>query len=829
MTKGMRWWQLLPLIVAALMWWGCPSADAGQEDSSGCGERQLEKADVHALIEFDQHDGDYVKIHSVMTVEIPTKWPKVDQLFFGESSKNYMQAMRCLLRGQNNTLRKTEWRVGDPQVTPEGGDVRVRYDSFTWIRNYARIQLGPWLIEPKPGHTWNASLHPMTLTNSHWHVEAKLGGLFDSAPKSASPANEELKWEGVPPGRISFRFRLPWKRWWLLSYDRSFWSKVGVGAWWVCASAVIALAALRGRPEHPPSGADGRKDSVVRAVLHWAALSGSFAVILILINSQDKPIGPPWNAFIWIPAGLAMTLVARPWIRGLPVQARAVKSAVFAVATVGLLVVLAPEVFELPPNLVSKGEPSLSGKIGYVIVGLAIVWLWLAAMTAWAWRFAREGRLVPTSWTDTWDRAPILCVAVVSVLLGVVAGGLLGCLAWVNEKQWARVAWPDAGNTGKEHGAYVSTYLSQFSFTHLSLIFSYSWILTGIALLALLHFRVRTRLEADAKHEKAMPGPEGPDVMLTASVFAFTVGLEGAAFAGNVGQYPIWVLLSIGSLFAVLAAGRRWSVLSRMGRGFCSKRLRNAKRRQALREKAHEYRCLEHQAQLLDQGRAADLTLDQLEVRQRDLRQWLVAGCGRTDPPPETFSVMDIALAWGPEGHWWDNAVKAAAPAFWLGLPASVGLLWLELHNRWRFMALTHEPTAIPEVVAQFFTYQAAWAAAGFVLGALWRLLPGRLSPVRAWSLVIAYAVPACLAVLLNIFTDGSFRDLLLYSLFMAVILTATSMWIDSSTFDEDRQYARGRLALLISVYRLQGLSVHIAWLLAQLVAATTLWQFMAR
>ncbi|MET9452415.1 DUF6185 family protein [Streptomyces cinerochromogenes] len=828
--KNIRWWRLLPLIIAAVMWWGCPSAEAQQNDSSKCEERQLASSHVHAVIHFDQRDGNYVEIHSVMTVIIPeVEWPQAKKLRYDENSKDYLQAMRCLLRGGDKTSHKTEWRIGGPKVNAQGDDVRVSYETFALITDYHPVRLGPWLIEPRPSHTWNASLNSTTLKSSRWDVEAELGGLkLVYASKSAS-LSDAPQWKGVSPGEVDFRFRLPWKRWWILSYGQSFWSRVGVGAWWVCASVVIALAALRGRQAHLPSGSDGRKDSAVEAVLQWAVLSGSVAVTLLLINAQKKPIGPPWNAFIWIPAGLAMTLVAKPWLGGVPLQARAVKSVTLAVAAVGLLVVLAPEVFSLPPNLVSKGEPSVSGKIGYVVVGLAIVWLWLAAMTAWAWRFAREGHLVPASWTSRWDRAPILCVTVVSVLLGVVAGGLLGCLSWVQERQWARASWPVGESTGQGHGQYVSTYLSEFSFTHLTFIFSYSWILTGIALLALLHYRIRTRQETDAKHEKFALGPEGPDVMLTAAVFAFTAGLQGAAFTGNAGQYPIWILLNIGSLFAILAAGRRWAVLIRVGDCFRQKRLRSGKRRHELRVKAHEFRSLDQQTHLIDQGHSASVTLDQLEAQQQDLRQWMVAGCGKKNSPPETISVMDIALAWGPEGHWWDNGVHAVRPALWLGIPASVGLLWLELRNIWNFMRLSHEPTAIPELIVKFFTYQAAWAAAGFVLGALWRLLPGRLSPLRAWSLVVAYAVPACLAVLLNIFTGGSFRELLLYSLFMAVILTGTSMWMDTSTFDQDQRYAHGRLALLVSIYRFRGVTVLFGWLLAQLVAATTLWQFMVR
>ncbi|MFG3013304.1 DUF6185 family protein [Streptomyces cinerochromogenes] len=810
------------------MWWGCPSAAARHDHTEKCWEKQLESSRVHAVLQLDQHDKESLKLHSSMTIYMPRRVPLSTPLLSGASSSDYLHAMRCLLRGKDNSVHGKEWRINDPQVTISGDDVQVSYDSFAWIRDYEPIQLGPWQIKWKEGRTWTASLHPQALEKSHWGVDADLGGLsFKDTWKFASPANGKLEWKGRPPSQVRFDFDLPWQRWWLLSYGRSFWSKVGVAAWWVCGSVVIALAALRGRQTHPRPVGDGRGDSVGQAVLQWAVLSGSIAVMLILTRSQA--LRPPWIALIWIPAGLALTLVARPWLGGQRLQARAVKGVTFCVAAIGLLVILAPALFNLPPNLVPNEEPSISGKIGYVLVGLATVWLWLSAMTAWAWRFAREGQLVPTAWTGGWDKAPIRWVAVVSVLLLAAAGGLLGCLWWVSENQWERTSWPVGQDAGSGHGAYVVTYLSGFSFTHLTLIFSYSWVLTGIALLALLHFRTKTRQEVDAKRERSALGPEGADVLLTAAVFAFTAGLQGAAFAGNVGQYPVWLLLNIGSLFAALAAGRRWSVLSRLGDGFRLKRLSRRKRRQELRDKAHDYRNLDNQAQLLTQGRAASLTQDQVEAQQRDLRQWLVSECGKRNPPPERMSLMDIALAWGPEGHWWDNAVHAARIAFFFGVPGSAGVLYLELMDRWKYMKLTHEPTAIPEMVLKFLACQVAWAAAGFTLGALWRLLPGRQSPARGGSLVLAYAVPACLAVLLNIFTGGNFVDLLLYSLFMAVVLTGTSIWMDTETFREDQLYVHGRFALLVSIYRFRGFAGHLAWLLAQLVAATALWEHLAR
>ncbi|WP_416518696.1 DUF6185 family protein [Streptomyces achromogenes] len=822
--RAIRWWQLLPLIVATVMWGMCPSSEARQNDSSSCLERQLESSDVDAVIRFDPHDRSAVKIRSEMTVEIPvTEWSLAEELLLAKDSEGYRHAMSCLLRGKDTSSRGTEWRFGEPEVKEHEQYIRVRYESYAWIRNYASIRLGPWMIEWKKGSTWTARLSPATLQKSRWKVEADLGGLrFDDTSKVASPDNDKWVWEGVPLKQIKFDLGLPWQRSWTLTYGRSFWSKIGVGAWWVCASVVVALAALRGRPRRSSSGDDDRKASVVQAVLQWAALSASVAVMLVVMASHR--VSPAWSALLCISTGLVLTLIARPWFGGTPLQARAVRGAVVSVAAVGLLVVVAPHLFYLPPHLVTKAEPGVLGKLGYVLMGMAAMWLWLAAVTAWAWRFAREGRMVPASWTDRWNRTPVLCVTVTSLALGAVAGGLIGCLCWVNERQWERTSWPAGQTSGQQHGEYVSKYLANFSFSQLTLIFTYSWVLTGIALLALLRYRTKVPQQADENPEKPVLGPEGPDVLLTAAIFALTAGLEGATFAGNQAQFPVWLLLNIASLFVILSVGRRWSVLSRLSDDFCLNRLGDEEWRHELMDRAHEYRFLEHESRVLDKGGTASMTLDQVEARQRDLRRWLLAGCDSDRPPPANMSVLDVALAWGPEGHWWDNAVRAARTAFWCGIPFSAGLLALQLRPRLEQVKLGYEPTAIPDLVVKFIAFQAAWAGAGFALGALWRQLPGRPSPVRALTLVVAYAVPACPAVLLNYFIGGAFTNLLLYSLFMTIVLTATSIYMDASTFSEDQQYAHSRFALVLSIYRLHGFAGYTAWILGQLAAAATLW-----
>ncbi|MET9384078.1 DUF6185 family protein [Streptomyces sp. NPDC002928] len=857
MTK-MRWWRLLSLAVIAVMWWGCSPAEARQDNHDVCLTDQLKASDVDATIRFDPHGENYVKVYSDMTVAVPMKeWRLARHLTFSEKSTEYRTAMRCLLRGQDNSRRPDEWRAHDPAVTSENGTVTVRYDSFAWIKGYNAFQLGPWRIARIEGQKWNVSLRPPTLQTIPWrHVEAKLGGLNfnDRYGKASSSDGNGLEWNNQLPERIMIEVELPWQRSWTLTYDQSFWSSVGVAAWWVCGSIVIALAAFRTQRSYasPAFGTSAprwrvgnivgrRGESPAQSVLHWALLSGAVALVLILIISR-RPVTPRWRTLICIAAGLALILAARPWGHSpspavpnawtdesdVPGgrrrrQTHAVIGCASTVAAAGLLVVLAPELFGLSPTLDSVGPPTAFDKVGYALMGLTTVWLWLAAMAAWAWRFACEGGLVRTRWTARWDHAPVRCAVAVSVLLGVIAGGLLACLWWVSENQWERVTWLTDQKGPAAHGANVSNYLANFSYTILTWVFSYSWVLTGIALFALLNFRTKPQRVQGGSKELLSLGPERPDLLLVVVVFAFTVGLRGATITGTNAQYSIWLWLNIGSLFMVLAAGRRWSVLSQMGLCFYLQRLGTSKRRRELMEKAHEYRNLNHRLRLLDQGRAGDTTREQLEDQLRQQRQWLAAGCDRENPPAQ-LSVLDTALAWGPEDHWWSNALHAARLAFCFGIPASGALMYVDMASDWGLMQFSHEPTRIPSVVANFIAYQVAWAGAGFVLGALWRLLPGRRGPVRAWSLTFAYAVPACLTALITQVIDADFGLLLLYSLLMLTILTLTSIWMDTATFRQERQYWPTRFALLQSIYQLGGFSGQVTWLLAQVVAAVGIW-----
>ncbi|MFF8591040.1 DUF6185 family protein [Streptomyces sp. NPDC015220] len=866
---GTVWWwlRLAALVAVAVMWCGSPSAEARQNTPDPCRTEQLDTSYVKAVIRFSQHSENYVKVYSDMTVKVPVnKWQPAHHLTFDENSPEYQRAMRCLLRGQENAARNEEWRPHEPQVTAADGWVTVRYEAFAWIQSYKSIRLGPWLIVRSGGDTWNVLLQPAALRKHPWaQVRAELGGMrfADRSERASSATENELVWTGEPPRRIWFEVDLPWKRAFTLGYSQSLWNSANIIAWWVCASFVIALAALRAQrasapavPAAPPAGGDGDGPArwrwgrlgarlgrnPARTVVQWAVLSAAVALTLRVVASQP-PLALRWRTLICVAAGLALVLIARPWTRGVPPagsgdraddppepdgvqrrQARAVVVSASVVAALGLLVVFLPALFGLSADLLPRRTQPLAGRTGLVLLGLAALWLWLAAMAAWAWRFAREGGLARAAWTARWDSTPVRCVAVVAGLLAALAVALLVC-CWVSwGRQWDRVTWLTAGNDSAARARYFDLSLSQFSLTDLVWVFSRSWVLTGVALVALLHHRVTAAGAQTGRGQQRLTlGPEKPDLLLTVAMFAFIVNLRATAFSGVSAQYVLWFLLSIFSLYAVLAAGRRRSVLCRMGDRFYVQRLSTRRRRHELMTKAHQYRNLNQQLYLLNQGRAGDVTRDAVEDRLHRLHQWLVAACPRRSGAVEV-SVLDVALAWGPEGHWWSNALHSARVACCFGLPASVVLVVLDQRAAQNRLETAFSPTGYPEVVVKFFLYQLAWVGAGFVLGALWRLLPGRRSHTRALSLTLAYALPICTAAGLVRATDTDLGYTLVYVLAMLIILTLTSIWMDTETFRAERQFWPSRFALLLSIYQVRGLSVQIAWILTQVTAAIGIW-----
>ncbi|MFI1868531.1 DUF6185 family protein [Streptomyces jumonjinensis] len=859
---GILRWRLLSLLLVVAAWWALSSgvADASPRDACQTGglKARVEAADL----DFQHRGRMSTQVHSYMTVKVPDTWPHARDLILGEGSTEQRNAMHCLLRGNEEPgERAAEWRFHNPRVTAGNGWITVEYQAFAWIKQTGPFLIGPWDIDVGE-KKWPVVLKPPdALKGADWkRVKVDLGGLGTThiSPEPSSVKDGELVWAtGKSPG-IRVDVDPPWQRYFVLTHFWLLLSNVGVASWWVCASVVMALAAVRALPRRPSSAEDesgsasrsfrrlaggiGRalhNEGPRQAVLYWAVLSAAVVLTLLLLMKEIE--SPSWRALIGIATGLALVLVARPWIRperpsaqkpgaeksvapgGQRRQARVVKVTASGVALLGVLMVAAPHLFGQGPVL--KPTTQSPGHFGLVLLGLTTLWLGLAAMTAWAWRFAREGGLVRESWTERWDRAPARWVAVVSALLAAITAVILCCFWWATNLDWKRVTWPsERTGTPRE----VSEFLVGFPLLSLTWVYAYSWVLAGIALVALLRIRVEKQRSEGNRLQRVSLGPEGPDFLLTAALFAFLVGLRQLVFAGaSAAFYGLWFLLIILSLYALRSVGRRRSVLSLADGQFLSQTFGTPERMHELLKRSHEYRNCHHQIYLMEHGRMDGAEREELEEEVREQGRWL-SGQGPKHPA-EVYSVVDVALAWGPGPHWWDNARHAAKLAFVFGIPASFAVVWLTSfpdHRTWLFTL--HTPNGLLEIVAKFCAWQIAWAGAGMVLGALWRVLPGRRSPVRALSLTVAYALPVGVGALLSRITDTELSKALLYVMFMLIILTLTSLWLDMSTFREERQFWPTSFGLLLSIYQLRGIATQTAYVLALMATAAAIWRDLA-
>lgn len=860
-----RWrcWQVL--LITMVAWWGLWPAEADATASDGCKVAEAGTPEVEATTRFFHHGQTYVQAQAITTITVQNSWPLTERLTLGGKSSQYREAMRCLLRrkgvASSSPYWKDEWRLRGPKVTEKDDRTTVQYKAFALIQHSGNIVLGPWRISvPKKHHSWKVQLHPEQLgaavKNAQWkRVEIKLGGLdARNASSGATHADQDTRvWSTEQPPKVSIDVLPPWHAFFALSSARRpTWSRLCLALWWVCGSAVFALAVFRARLD--PAAASGPKSQGIRrwvltfskgpkarpakAALWWAGLSAGLGVALAL--TPEPKTFSLWHTLAGMTAAVVLISVARPWLphtssdeskseteearlqRGRALARTVILTALLLVA-LGLLALLAPGLVYMPKEL----APPNASVTWQMLSQLAMLWLWLAAMAAWAWRFAREGELIP--WSQTWDQARARCIGAAGAALAVVALAMLISYRWSVELNWQRATWLGDDERGYEssHRKNLGIYLVKFGPVGLSWAYAYTWVLTIIALVALLNIRAKSAREQVYRNpDKAFMEPWRTDMRLTAVVFAIAAATRVSLFAGSSVLLFVWLLLNIASLYAVVAVGRRWSVLRQTSGAIQG--LSTKQGRDPLLEKAHRYRTLHQKLRLVDQGHEEKTTRDEVEDELRRLRRWRPAGCDH-DCLSDQVSVVDVALSWGPEDTWWKNARHTARLAFLFGIPASIAIVWaIDLRDSKQLMLVSAKPTGLAEIVATFFTWQITWTGMGLVLGALWRVLPGRRGPMRALCMTAAYVIPIGVGAFINRITDSELGTAVLSSSLMLIVLTLSSIGMDMATFKGERQLWPTHLSLLLSIYQMRTLSMQGAFLIGQLALAAEIWNNLA-
>jgi hypothetical protein len=457
-----------------------------------------------------------------------------------------------------------------------------------------------------------------------------------------------------------------------------------------------------------------------------------------------------------------------------------------------------------------------------------LVALLLSGFVAVAWRLAVDGQLLPKSRRFSGaDRELRLRIAGPAVLAATVFVALSIVLA--DEHNWQRVSWlndPMSAEYGQDHREYLLATEWSVSYVEDWIVFDHGWLLTTLAVLAVL----RTWHDSTA----ISPLDDSADRLPFLLLSPVAVGLDVHNYLGNSLLEFLWVPLYMAALFGVTKLLGRRSVLAQP--------FENAPRRlstlvgpaarQEILAKARSYREIHAELRRLDQGLFGDTPpqRDRLERRLSRLHNWtLNMPPGATpDKLPAHVSVVDVALALGPRDDWWGNGTRAARFALVPGVPAAVFNTWTEGIRGEGWRNTQTDVLGMPGLLSTFLSWTVTFATAGFVIGALWRVLPGRRGAVKALPVAGALALPVGVEALVRWFTGESAADVPLHIAMMLFVLTITAIAIDFDTFGSERRYWQSRLGLLLSVYQMRYYSLQVAYLVGQVIAIITIWQFFA-
>ncbi|MEU6424820.1 DUF6185 family protein [Microbispora sp. NPDC046973] len=200
------------------------------------------------------------------------------------------------------------------------------------------------------------------------------------------------------------------------------------------------------------------------------------------------------------------------------------------------------------------------------------------------------------------------------------------------------------------------------------------------------------------------------------------------------------------------------------------------------------------------------------------------------DPDREDgLSPLDVALSRGPGVSWWANARLAARYASYVGAPAAVFLIWAtwstDSRGRDGWLDRLGDPGGFYGLAGDLIGGLLIWPVAGFVLGALWRRLPGRRGYLKGVVPVLAYAAATgAHAVLNNVIGQAPVRGSLVRVLLLFLVLTVVAVLMDARTLQTRPGGLASRLTPVAVVYRLGTAGSGIALIVAQAAAVLGLW-----
>ncbi|MET9479643.1 DUF6185 family protein [Streptomyces sp. NPDC006638] len=825
-----------------------PGAPARAADDD-CHAGQLKSARVTASVRFTHENEDYSKAAGRFTVQVPKSWSRAPDLLLNGDTERYRTAMRCLLRRPDDPhpYRDTEGRTEAPEVTVGKKWVTVDQRVMTWVVALGTREFGPWELTVGT-RLWTLELiRPPALDGSWWQeVTVDLGGRAARSVSSmpTTGATTDLTWSrakpgGTPPG-IRVALQPPAAKASAARWSEHPWYVLDALAWLLLQVVflvllLVAAGTVRGAPAATPrTDAETR---TVRNLLSVCLLTFAVTVVQLLDGPLLGHFAERGTALFWteeqriavqfgltVLTGWALCVFGRP--------GRTAAGLVIAATAYIAVVACRPGWLGLPTQLTLDWENfpdevrrfrETGALLAFAGACACVVLIWLvgaAASLLRVWRAVDApvaGRL--------WGRFPhslLVALVLVSVTVSAVS-------VWTAENLWEQQSWlsrRDADEAfGLRHVTTLFNDLRWFPADWLDWFYGGSlwWWGPSLAILAVL----RARAGAAPAPPAVLPAPA--DLRLLKVFFVVCVVPLVGWYAGV--PLPLLPLLALWlALTGLLALGARRAVLyQKLSSGRRLHEVTRESDRAYLLRTARRYRELHAQLRRLEQGQQ-DEDRSELERKLDGLHR-----LPHPAPPPglprtwirlpPSIGPVELALAWGPQATSWGNALRAARFAALLSVPAVAILVWAEQVRGIQWDDKFLQRFGFAEAVMSALTMELIWVGAGFVLGALWRVLPGRRGPARAFGLALVYAAPVFVQWAGDWIVDQPLGTWPLHLSLTLLVLTLTGVAMDIDTFRGERRYWPTRAGLLLSLYQWRTASLQIAFLIGQIVALVTIWQ----
>jgi hypothetical protein len=820
-----------------------------------CARAELAGAEVSTSVRLEHDRTTFTKVVTELTVDLPGTWAPGRNLLLSEDSRGYRDALTCLTGAERDEPRWSEWRAEPPEVTSKGARIRLVYQAYGWVDDHeSSIDVGLWRVQAHAGREWTLELQaPFALWGAWWDevtVDPGRPGAqrAEPAPRAGEGATA-LVWrpgkvepqsatqaEGVPEElAVRISLRPPWQRDWAARSNHLLpigLDVVGV-LLWVSVVAALLLAAVRRYRQSRSGTPTATQRRTLDNLKRWAPTVVALQMCattddLVMETLEYQRLWPSFELRLVIVQVLALaSVVLLLAFSGPQPRLRWVSAATAAVALTCTvwLVVLIPQVPAGETYRLLEAAIALQSVSSFCVAALLSL-----AFAAVGWRLAADGRLLPRSRRFPGrDREFRIRVAGPVVLVGTLAMAM--CFALAEERDWQRAGWfldPSVLEYGEGHREdFLWQAMWSVSYLQHQILAGHTYLLTGLAVLAVM----RTWHAPDA----LSPLHDRADRLSILVFFTLVVALDVRNHFSNSLIEFLWIPVAMAALLGAASLLMRRSVLAEplelSGRPLSS--VAGPAARSTLLDRARSYRETHAELRRLDQGMFGDVPPERkaLERHLHRLHNWDIGGAAGTAPDrlPARVSVVDAALALGPREGWWGNGVRGARFALVPGLLAAVLNVWAQWVRGEAWRTTLSELLGFPGLVCSFAVWTAAFTAAGFVLGALWRVLPGRRGAVKALPVAGAISLPAGLDELVGRFALEGASTIALPLTTMLFVLTLTAIALDLDTFAGERRYWQSRLGLLLSIYQMRYYSLQVAYLIGQIIAIITIWQFFAQ